>query len=190
MHILLLPSNMVVMFLAWVFYCKKKNYFIVLVSSLLTISLINFLKTLVQKYIIFKHGLDAWMFPAYELIIPVVFYGMLLRPTKYIMSIIIMLALTILLLLYGYQTFETLLYNCLLSVSLLIFFTAIEKTFLIKHCYLVFISIAICIIPSNFGYYTLSGIACFWAITISYPLGHLIDWMNRVYFSSLRSKIS
>ena len=104
--------------------------------------------------------------------------------------IIVMLALTILLWLYGYQTFTTVLYNCLLGVSLLFFFKAIEKTFLLKHCYLVLVSIAICIIPTNFGYYTLTGIAYFWAIAVSYPLGHLIKLMNRVYFSSLRSKIS
>jgi len=190
MHILLLSSNITVMFLAWMFYCKKKNYFIVFASSLLTISLINFLKTVVQKYITFKFGLYTWMFPAYELITPVVFYGMLLRSTKYIIPIIVMLTLTILLWLYGYQTFETVLYNCLLGVSLLFFFKAIEKTFLLKHCYLVFVSIAICIIPTNFGYYTLSGVAYFWVIAVSYPLGYLINWMNRVYFSSLRSKIS
>lgn len=190
MHFLLLSSNMVVMFFAWVFYCKKKNYFIVLASSILTVSLINFLQTVVQKYITFKFGLYVWMFPAYELIIPVIFFGMLLRSTKYILLAIIMLVLSILLWVYSYQTFETLLYNCLLSVCLLCFFKAVEKTFLTKHCYLVFMGMAICMIPFNYGYYTLNGVAYFWLIAISYPLGNLYNLMNRVYFSSLRSKIS
>lgn len=189
-HFLLLTSNLFVLLFAWLFYCKKNNYLIVFLSTLATVSLVNFLKTVVQKYLTFKFGLFAWMFPAYELIVPMVFFGMLLRTKKYKYLLITMGLLAMFLWLQGYQTLESILYNVVLSLVLVIFFKALEKTFLKNHCYLVFMGIAICIIPFNMGYYTVNGILYFWMIAASYPLSCLTQWVNMNYFSSLRSKIS
>lgn len=190
MHFLMLATNYVVMLSFALLYCKKKNFFMVLQSVIVTVSLISFLKTINFNFSEVNSDLFTWRFPCYELIMAIVFFGMLLDVRKYKYVTIYIAVLALLMVLHGYQNINSLLFNLLFGILLVFFLNSIEKTFTDFQSYLVLVCFSVCTIPFKLGYFTSYGIMLFWLLVLTYPMTVLVRYFSLNYCSSLLSRIS
>ena len=190
MHFLMFSSHYVVMACFLFFFRKKSNQLILIQSILLTLSLILFLKSL--SIDLSNRNISAfnWHFPNYEIILPIVFYTMLLEKKKYPHLYLFISSLMGLMLLNGYQTVISLMFNLILGAVIVLFIKSLEKTFTKFQCYIVFLLLSISIIPFNMGYYTYSGIYYFWLMVLTYPASIVVRYIEDNYCSSLLSRIS
>lgn len=190
MHLLMTTSNGLIMAFFWLFYCKKKNHLLVMQAAFITVSLIILLKTLNMNFSTVNYNLFNWRFPCYEIIMPIVFYTLLLKQEKYKHIAIVMGILMILMCLDGLQNVESLLFNLSLSGILVFFIKSVEKTFSPVQQYLVFVMLSISVIPFRMGYYTYDAVVFFWLMVLTYPVCLGLKHLLKGYHSSLFSRIS
>ena len=190
LNAMLISSNLYVLLMILFAYARKINILNTCQFLLITYMLVLMIQAGFHSPKPLQKDLMSWGFPLYELMMPIVMFGLILNSKKLHYLVYFVTLLACLLILDSKVYFFDAMSTSLLAIVLVCFYKNIERSFTDIQIYWICLMIGICLIPYNLSVVSETSKLAFFILIMVYPSSKLIVRFSQNYCSSLFSSNS